>query len=125
MATKKKKLITNVKEVPVTYGQLNAIKKHISYTSSSLRQEMKSLLKRMDSLDSRMDSLEQKMESRFNLMNARFDQILSEIHQIKAQTEEQNARNKVVMDSQALVQFKYENLDQRLHSTEKTLNEIK
>lgn len=128
MAKKKKpirKLITKVEDVPVTHLELNAIKRQLSSIKISIDKRFDSVDLKFESIDKRFESLEAKMDSRFMFVNARFDQLQADIHKILVTVEEQNARNKVVMDSQAFTHFKLENLDERVAKVEKTLNEIK
>jgi hypothetical protein len=125
MAKKKKtmkkpirRLITKVDDVPVTHLELNAIKRQISSVRLSMDKQFKSV-------DERFESLEAKMDSRFTFMNARFDQLQADIHKVLVTVEEQNARNKVVMDSQGFIQYKLEDLDTRVNKIEKSLTQIK
>lgn len=57
----------------------------------SVDHKVDSLESRMDSLDSRMDSLESKFDSKF-------EKVFEHLHGIKLLVEEQNARNKFVLD---------------------------
>ena len=91
--------------VPATQSSITHLKKHVD--------------KRIDSLELRMASFENKMDARFTQVDARFTHVdarfthvdaqlndlkasianvLSEVHRIALLTEEQNARNKYVLE---------------------------
>jgi hypothetical protein len=119
------KLITKINDVPVTHLELNGLKRQISSMNLSINKKLDSVDQRFQSIDQRFESLESKMDSRFTFMNSRFDQLHADIHKVLVTVEEQNARNKAVMDSQALIQYKFEEHDARIFSLEQKVHGIK
>jgi predicted nuclease with TOPRIM domain len=72
---------------------------------------------RFDEMDSRFDKMNARfdeMDSRFTGMNSRFDGLISEVHRIALLVEEQNARNKIVMDGLNVLFDRQERVEKRL-----------
>ena len=96
-------------EVPATQGMLFEFREEMKMSMSSLNSKI-------DSLELKMDSRFKSMDSRFKSMDSRFDKILSEVHRIALMVEDQNARNKYVLDG-------YTSLNDRLEKVEKKVFE--
>jgi len=98
-------------DIPVTQAMLVKVRDELKSDISSVRSEVKALEQKMDARFSRVDS-------RFSQMDAKFDKVISEVHRIGLLVEEQNARNKYVLDGYGL-------LNDRIDKNEKDIAELK
>lgn len=120
-----KNLITRIDDVPVTHREIKVINKQLASLKISIDKRFDSVDKRFDSMDKRFDSIDKRFDSMIDLMDSRFARISAENQRWLALYEEQNARNKVVMDSQAMTQHKFEEFDSRISSLEEKVHGIK
>jgi hypothetical protein len=79
---------TRAADVPVTQKMLYAVRDQLKADINSSRSEIKSEFK---AVHSKIESLEAKVD-------ARYHDLSSQIHQMKILTEEQNAKNNIVLD---------------------------
>lgn len=80
--------------------------------------------KRFDAIDKRFDSLELKIESLFSKMDAKLDKMYAEIHSVKLLCEEQNSRNKFVMDGYTSVYYRCEENEKRINEVENDFQKL-
>lgn len=120
-----KKMVTSSDDVPATRGELKAITKQLSHLTIYLKKHTESTEKRFGSIDARFESMEKRFDSidqRFDSMekkiDSKFNMLMSEISKVIVLCEEQNARNKAVMDSQAFIKENLDNHDSRIKSLE-------
>lgn len=144
--SKKKTKKVRVSHKPKKSQQIPVIQEMLLEVRSELKHDISALDKKMDSRFSKVDARFNKMEARFNEIDARFNEIdarfdevnarfdevhskfhqqdskfekiLSEIHRIGLLVEEQNARNKFVLDG-------YTSLNDRLDRHEVEIAQIK
>lgn len=93
-----------------TAGMIS-FKDEIKSEVNSFRGEIKILREDISRIDHKMDS--------------RFDKVLAEVHRIGVLVEEQNARNKFVLDGYAVLYDRQGKVEQQVHSFEKTLLDLK
>lgn len=109
--------------------------KDIPVTQEMLYEVRDELIHRMDSRFSGMDSRFASMDSRFASMDAKFanidekfEKVLSEIHRIGLLVEEQNSRNKYVLDGYEQIyrrqEFFEKSIDQRVSNVEAVVHEL-
>lgn len=75
-------------------------------------------------IKSTINSLEKKIDARFNQMDSKFELVLSEIHRMAVLMEEQNSRNKFVLDGYASLYERQERLELRFDSHEKNIENL-
>lgn len=93
---KKSKKIKLIK--PVRSGQVPATNKMLSEVRSELKADITSVKLEIRALSKKMDARFAANDSRFASMDAKLEKVIAAIHRTNAIVEEQNARNKVVLD---------------------------
>jgi len=100
------------KELPVYQGQVEEFRSEVNAKFTSVNQEFKALRKEIDArfnqvdarfnqVDARFNQVDarfDKMEAKFNKMDGQFSEVLASIHRVQMIVEEQNNRNKYVLD---------------------------
>ena len=130
----------NLNDVPVTVELFKEFQnafnsKFMSFDKkfTSLEKMMRSFGERFDSIDKRFDSIDKRFDSidkRFDSVDKRFDSIdqkidsvrdelKGEIHEVKLLNEEQNSRNKFVIDQYVSVYEQQRDLQTRVEKLEK------
>jgi len=113
--------------VPATKAMLDKLEGKLTHELASLRLEFKSRFKQVDAkfeqLDSRFTAIDarfEQLDSRFTAIDARFDKmesqfeaVLAAVHRVGLLVEEQNARNKFVLDGYASLNDRIEKLERR------------
>lgn len=106
---------TKTEDFPVTLGMLYGVRddlrSHISGVEHSLKAEM--------------GSLKQEVRSDFHLLRAEIKSMDSRIHQMHILAEEQNQRNKLVMDQMISLFNRQDRCETRLDAVEKTFSDLK
>lgn len=106
-------------DVPVTVRHLElvhqSLKSEIVSKTESLRADIKKHDARFASVDARFDLV----DARFDKMEARFDKLDSMLLEMKAMIEEQNSRNRYVLDGYTFIYDKHDGLDRRLINVER------
>jgi hypothetical protein len=114
-------------DVPVTKGQFDEFRAEIQYSITSQNLDLKSFRKETDS---KFNQLDVKFETKFNQLEARIDQleiklearftnIEAMLHKILLNIEEQNARNKYVLDGYAQL---YDRIEEHKVEVDKKLS---
>jgi hypothetical protein len=80
------------KDVPVTQEMLYEVRAELQHSIVSLESKMESKFKSVD--------------GRFDLIDSKFEKVLAEVHRVGLLVEEQNSRNRFVLDG-------YASLDER------------
>ena len=111
---KKKTTPTKSKDVPVIQEMLFEFRDELKFGLSSN-------LSAINSNKLEIQSLEKKMDSKFSSMDSKFDKVLSEIHRIGLLVEEQNARNKFVLDGLTSVLDRQDRQENEIVGIKKTL----
>ena len=101
--TKSKLPILKTSDLPVTQLMLTAVHKQIKASISSL---------------------EKKQDARFSQMDSKFDLVLSEIHRMTVLMEEQNSRNKFVLDGYDSIYQRQDSLEARFDTHEKNIEDL-
>jgi len=83
----------------------------------SIDKRFESIDKRFDSVDKRFDSLEAKMDSMGDRLSADIRRVSVDVHRVIAIVEEQNNRNKIVLDG-------YQSLYDRQDRVENRMDEL-
>lgn len=145
------------KNLPVTQGQFSEFRSEVNYKFTSMqmefkavRSEMGAMEKRIDARFNEVDARFARIDARFNEIDARFDKIdarfneidgrfskieaqiadlISVIHQMRMTIEEQNARNKYVLDGFAnlihLIDSNKKETDERIDNLEQLIKASK
>jgi len=121
----KKNPILLSKDLPATMEVIYEIKKIVDMEARSNKKRFEAVDKRFEavdrrfeSVDKRFDTLELKMNSRFDSMQADMHKIQADMHKMQADLhrmlvlmEEQNARNKYVLDGHTLLNDRMDRLE--------------
>jgi chromosome segregation ATPase len=132
--------------VPATLGMLHDVRDELKSDIRALDHKMNSrfdgLNARFGEIDARFNKIDARfseMDARFNKIDARFDvmssrleemhssleKMSSRMHQMHLLAEEQNARNKIVMDGLTSLFVRQERGEERIDSMEKLLARLK
>lgn len=80
--------------------------------------------KRFDAMDKRFDSFEAKIESIMLKVAADIQKMQAEIHRGNLLAEEQNARNKYVIDQHELLKYRFEKVEERMDQQENDFKQL-
>lgn len=78
----------------------------------------------MDAKFNQMDARFSQMDARFSQMDAKFDLMMAEIHRIGISVDEQNHRNKIVLDGYELLYNKINKFEAETNERFKSLEEV-
>lgn len=109
--SKKVKTPKKSKDIPVTQGMLYEVRNELKKDIGSVRHEVSSVRHEVSSVRHEIEAVKQSVEALREEMNSKFDKVISEVHRIGLLVEEQNARNKYVLDG-------YTHLSDRLDKVE-------
>ena len=98
-----KKPISQTKDLPTTIGMLQLTEKKIL---------------------SKMSAEFKKVDTEFSQMDAKFDLMMAEIHRIGISVDEQNHRNKIVLDGYELLYNKINKFEAETNERFKSLEEV-
>jgi tetrahydromethanopterin S-methyltransferase subunit G len=113
--TAKKKKIAKVhkpvrsSEVPATKAMLDELEQKLTHEMASVKLEVKSV---KSELTAKIGQVEAKVEQ----LDAKVESVLAAVHRVGLLVEEQNARNKFVLDG-------YTSLNDRLEKVERKIDE--
>ena len=139
MAKKNSKRIEHSKDIPVNLGMLHLVRDELKSSISSLERKMESRFRGMDAKFAGIDSKFAEMDSKFAGMDSKFAGIDSKfaaldskmasmdsrLHQMQLMMEEQNARNRIVMDGLTSLFARQERSEDRIEAAEKLLIQIR
>ncbi|HPI40366.1 MAG TPA: hypothetical protein PLJ21_06150 [Pseudobdellovibrionaceae bacterium] len=80
--------------------------------------------KRFEAIDKRFDAIDKRFEALENKMEARFNDLKSDMHRILILLEEQNTRNKFVLDGYTLLYERMDRLEINVETRIKSIEEI-
>jgi len=135
---KKKPLITRTKDLPVTLGDFLELRKLIEMESRASKKRFSSQEKRFESIDKRFESIDKRFESidkRFESMDKRFDamdrkmeagfsDIKAGIQRMLVLMEEQNNRNKYVLDGHTALNDRMDRLESSVDERLKDMEDV-
>lgn len=134
---KTRRNVTSSDDIQATKGMLDHLEQKLTHQITSCRLETKALEAKMegrfDKIESRFNQMESRfsdidsrfndiysrfheVDRRFNQMDAKIEMVLSAVHKVALLVEEQNARNKFVLDG-------YKSLNDRLEKLERKSEE--
>jgi urate oxidase len=108
--TKSKKPILKTGDLPTTQSMLTSMQKQIKSN--------------MNSLEKRLESKINQVESKINQVDSKVELVLSEIHRMAILMEEQNTRNKFVLDGYASLYERQDRLELRFDKHEKNIENL-
>lgn len=120
-------------DVPCTKAHLELVRQELKSDITSLSLNMNSKFQLLESkfqnVDSKFQNIEskflhvesrfQQMDSRFQDMDSKFEKMTSVLFEMKALLEEQNSRNRVVLDGYAHLFDKSVSVESRIENLEK------
>jgi len=112
-----KKSLPHTDNLPATIGMLKLTEKKII-------SKMSSEFKKVDAKFSQMDAKFSQMDAKFSQMDAKFDLMMAEIHRVAISVDEQNHRNKIVLDSHELLYTKISNFEAESNQRFKIIEEV-
>ena len=126
-----KRPISQTKDLPATIGMLQLTEKKIlSKMSAEFNKvdakfsEMDARFSKIDAKFNQMDARFSQMDARFSQMDAKFDLMMAEIHRIGISVDEQNHRNKIVLDGYELLYNKINKFEAETNERFKSLEEV-
>ncbi len=105
-------------EILVTQKLLLSVKSELKSDITSVALDVKSLRSEMSSIRSEVDSLRFEMNSRFEKMDSKFETLAAAIHRTNALVEEQNSRNRIVLDGYDQIYRRQEEYEKRIQALE-------
>jgi chromosome segregation ATPase len=117
--TKKKTSKKKSGEIPVTKNLLDLTEQKLTSQITSLRLEMKAGFTRIDSRFTSIESKFTSIESKFTGMDAKFASLDAKLSGMMALLEEQNSRNRYVLDGYTSLNDKQESTEARVEELEK------
>lgn len=140
LSTKQKRTPPHLKskDIPVTKEMLFEVRNELKSEVSGTRSDIKSLEKRMESrfldiesqfkkIDIRfldMESRFAKIDSRLSNMDTKFDDLIATVHKISLLVEDQNARNRYVLDGYGVLTVRLDQHDTRFDHLENKVESI-
>lgn len=131
------------KELPATQGQFEEFRAEMNSKFTSVHLEFKGVRHDMVAMEKRLDARFSQIDARFSQVDARFSQIeakisqleakiealIAVVHQMRMVVEEQNARNKFVLDGYANLDSRFEfnriQTDARIGQIEQVIKKAK
>ncbi|PCI27077.1 hypothetical protein COB52_05405 [Candidatus Kaiserbacteria bacterium] len=99
-------------ELPVTQKMLNATRNELKSEFASVFLKIDAVNKKVDAVDKKVDALKDEMNSRFSQSDSKLEKVLAAIHRMTALVEEQDNRNKYVLDGYAVLNARMDRLEQ-------------
>ena len=115
--TKSKKPILITGDLPATQSMLTSLQKQIKANINSSE-------KRLESKISHVESKINQVESKVNNIESKIELVLSEVHRMAVLMEEQNTRNKFVLDGYASLYERQDRLELRFDQHEKKIENL-
>ncbi|HPI41506.1 MAG TPA: hypothetical protein PLJ21_11920 [Pseudobdellovibrionaceae bacterium] len=119
-----KKSLPHTDNLPATIGMLKLTEKKIISKMSSEFKKVNAKFSQMDAKFSQMDAKFSQMDAKFSQMDAKFDLMMAEIHRVAISVDEQNHRNKIVLDSHELLYTKISNFEAESNQRFKIIEEV-
>ncbi len=109
--------VLKTSDLPATQLMLTTLRKQI-------KSEINSLEKRLDSKFNQVESKISLVESKINQVDSKIELVLSEIHRMTILMEEQNSRNKFVLDGYSALYERQDRLELRFDAHEKNIEDL-
>ncbi len=133
--TKSKAPILKTSDLPVTQLMLTTLHKQIKSDVKSTEKHLESKINQVESkinqveskinqVESKINQVESKInqvESKINQVESKIELVLSEVHRIAVLMEEQNSRNKFVLDGYDSIYQRQDRLEARFDAHEKNI----
>lgn len=122
MAKKETKIISKspilkTSDLPATQSMLNSLHKQIKSNISSSEKKLESKINQVESKISQV-------ESKINQVDSKVELVLSEMHRMAVLMEEQNTRNKFVLDGYASLYERQDRIELRFDAHEKNIENL-
>ncbi|MBL7672097.1 MAG: hypothetical protein JNM39_16555 [Bdellovibrionaceae bacterium] len=124
----KKSMEARFNQIDARFSEIDSRFNQIDARFSEIDSRFNQIDARFSEIDSRFNQIDarfSKVDSRFNHLEAQLSTILSEVHRIAILMEEQNSRNKYVLDGYDQIYKRQErlevNVDQRLQAVEELI----
>lgn len=106
-------------DVLVTQKMLSETKGELKSDITSVRLEVKALREEMNGRFAQVDARFTQMDSKISNMDAKLETVIAAIHRTNALVEEQNSRNRVVLDGYTSLYDHQVHTNKRLDAVEK------
>ena len=127
MKKKTSKIVERSRDLPASMGMLYEVRdemrsgfRAVDFRMNGLEKRMDGLNSRMDGLDSRMDGLDSRMGAFDHKLDRHHAETQAKLHQMHLLLEEQNARNKYVLDKLVFHHYDLEDLKARVTRLEES-----
>jgi|GEM_PF-2375773 len=112
----KKKIL---RKVPARSGDLLVTQRMLSETKNELKKNISSVRQEVRSLEHKMEARFAQVDARFAQVDAKVESVLASVHSIKALMEEQDFRNRAVLEGYDQICRCQEDYERRLKKLEK------
>jgi uncharacterized phage infection (PIP) family protein YhgE len=134
MTRKSSRLTLKSKDLPATAGMLHEARHELKSEMTSFRLEMDARFSQIDGRFSQVDARFSQVDARFDQVDIRFNQVessiaglrselksdiekvLAAVHRVSLLVEEQNARNKYVLDGYGLLSERMDKIEKKFES---------
>lgn len=107
-----------MKTVPKRSDRIFVSQKMLASVKSELKSDIASVSLELKSVRSEVGALRLGMNSRFEKMDSKIEKVIAAIHRTNALVEEQNSRNRVVLDGYDQIYRRQEEYEERLKNLE-------
>lgn len=128
---KRKSIITHTKDLPVTMGDFLELRKLIEMEVRASKKRLESHEKRFAAMDKRFEAIDKRFESidkRFDAMDRKMDAGFSDlkagIQRMLVLMEEQNNRNKYVLEGNAALSERIDQLESSVDEQLKDMEDV-
>ena len=111
-------------DLPVTQLMFTTLRKQIKAEINSSEKRLESKINQVESKINQVESKINQVESKINQVDSKVELVLSEIHRMAILMEEQNSRNKFVLDGYASLYERQDRLELRFDAHEKDIEDM-
>ena len=107
-----------MKKAPLRSGNVLVTQRMLSSVKSELKSDITSVSLEVKLVRSELGALRLDMNSKFEMMDSKLEKVIAAIHRTNALVEEQNSRNRVVLDGYDHIYRRQEEYEKRLRDLE-------
>ena len=111
-------------DLPATQSMLTTLRKQIKSEINSSEKRLESKINQVESKINQVESKINQVESKINQVESKIELVLSEMHRMAILMEEQNSRNKFVLDGYASLYERQDRLELRFDAHEKNIEDL-
>lgn len=105
-------------DLPATQGLVYAVRSELKADIRALKASMNSRFDEFETRFGQIDARFKQIDASFGQMNSRFEEVLSEVSRVGVLVEEQNSRNRVVLDGLSGLWHRQDRVEKRVDGFE-------